>query len=356
MRTFRSSPLPPRERGIELGERFRDEVTGSVAAYRRLFELRAERPFDVDAWSERAWQVICELAPAAAEEIAGIAEGSGRPVREVAAVNARTELLALANPSGSTECSTVVGLPPGRPPVAVQTWDWYERMSHNWLHWTIPHPDGRLVETVTEFGMLAKIGVNGYGVGVLLNMLHHEQDAADLAHARIGYPVHLLSRRILDEARDLDEALRIATGSETTASTSLTLVEGREGGGRTASVELFSGGHGVLEPTDGVLVRTNHFVSDAGSPGCLASTIGPGSHIRRKKLLDAFAGRVPDSADEVVEAMDDHDAVGGICAHPDTTLTEDFWHATLATVSVDTLAGRLDVSAGGPCARPVAAA
>ena len=30
--------------------------------------------------------------------------------------------------------------------------------------------------TVTEFGMLAKIGVNDRGVGVMLNMLHHRND------------------------------------------------------------------------------------------------------------------------------------------------------------------------------------
>ena len=101
----------------------------------------------------------------------------------------------------------------------MQTWDWYDAMGDGWLHWAIPHADGRWVETVTEFGMLAKIGVNGHGVGVMLNMLHHENDEKAAAEERIGYPVHLLSRAILDDAATFDEAREIAS-APTSASTS----------------------------------------------------------------------------------------------------------------------------------------
>src|SRR4051794_34668462 len=122
---FTSSVLGPHERGVELGERFAAQVIETVARYRRLFERRAGSDFDVALSSERAWQAIRPYAPTHAEEIAGIAEGSGVPVEQVAAVNARTEILVAATPTGLTECSTVVSSPAGRPPVAVQTWDWY---------------------------------------------------------------------------------------------------------------------------------------------------------------------------------------------------------------------------------------
>ncbi|MGN6129211.1 MAG: C45 family autoproteolytic acyltransferase/hydrolase [Nocardioidaceae bacterium] len=343
--TFTSSVLPPRERGLELGERFRSEIADTVAAYRRLFTARATGPFDVDRWAERAWEAIRTHAPVHAEEIAGIAEGAGRPVRELAAVNARTELLVAADPTGTGECSTVVALPPGRPAVAMQTWDWYDAMGANWLHWTIPHPDGRRVETVTEFGMLAKIGVNDRGVGVMLNMLHHENDAKAAAEERVGYPVHLLARSILDDASDVADGRRIASAA-TSASTSLTLVDRR---GAAASVELLPGGPGVLEPYDGLLVRTNHFVSDAGRDGCLGAAQGPSSELRRDALLEAFAGRVPSSAEEVRAAMVHHDDEGGVCAHVDEGLDPVLRHRTLATVALDVASGHLDVRPGGPC-------
>ena len=267
--TFTSSVLAPHERGAELGRHFSREIAHTVATYRTLFETRATGPFDVDLWSERAWAAIQRLAPVHAEEIAGIAEGAGLDPRQVASVNARTEILVAANPTGQTECSTVVSLPPGKPPVAVQTWDWYDAMSDGWFAWTIPMPDGRIVQTVTEFGMLAKIGVNDRGVGVMLNMLHHANDADEVAAGEIGHPVHLLSRAILDDASSVADAVAIASAPRTSASTSLTVLDDRGG---AASVELFPGGPGVFEPTDGVLIRTNHFVSDAGRDGCLAPT------------------------------------------------------------------------------------
>lgn len=344
--TFTSSVLPPHERGVELGTRFATEIADTVARYRRLFETRAAGPFDVDLWSERAWATIRRVAPVHAEEIAGIAAGAGLSVEQVASVNARTEILVAANPTGQTECSTVVSLPPGRPPVAVQTWDWYDAMSAGWFTWTIPHPDGRVVQTVTEFGMLAKIGVNDRGVAVMLNMLHHAQDAAAVETEEIGHPVHLLSRAILDDAASAGEAVRTASAARTSASTSLTVVDA-EGG--AVSIELFPGGPGLLEPTDGVLVRTNHFVSEAGRDGCLAGTIGVSTELRRDHLVETFAQEMPRSTQDVVGAMTHHLPDGGVCRHPVTDTDPVLWHRTLATVALDPAGRTLDVRPDGPC-------
>jgi isopenicillin-N N-acyltransferase-like protein len=360
--TFTSSVLPPRERGVELGERFRAEIADTVATYRRLWVTRAGGTFDVDLWAERAWDTIRRVAPVHADEISGIAEGAGRPVEEIAAVNARTELLVAANPTGQNECSSVVSAPPGGTPFAVQTWDWYDAMSDGWFHWRYEQPDGRVVETVTEYGMLGKIGVNGYGVGVMLNMLHHANDADRVAEGTIGYPVHLLSRRIMDEATSFDDAVRIVQ-EPTSASTSLTVVD-RSGAG--ATFELFPRGPGAMdrggpgrldaEPTGGgrLLVRTNHFVSPEGEAGCLASTISDSSATRRAKLLAAFDGTPPATSRDVVAAMTDHEPegeVGGICCHPDRSMDPVLWHRTLATVAIDVASCSLDVRADGPCGR-----
>ena len=349
--TFTSSVLAPHERGIELGARFASEIADTVARYRRLFETLAVGPFDVDLWSARAWRTITELAPVHAEEIAGIAAGSGLSVEQVASVNARTEILVAANPHCLTECSTVVSLPPGRPPVAVQTWDWYDAMSDGWFTWTIPFPDGRVVRTVTEFGMLAKIGVNDRGVGVLLNMLHHVDDAEAVAEGRIGHPVHLLSRAILEDAACTDDAVRIASAAATTASTSLTVVDAAAA---AVSIELFTGGPGLFQPEDGVLVRTNHFVSRAGRDGCLASSIGVSTELRRDHLVDAFARRQPLTAQEVLDAMTHHLPDGGVCRHPVTSTDPVLWHRTLATVVLDVAARTLEVRPDGPCGHRLA--
>ena len=344
--TFTSSVLPPHERGVELGQRFASEIGATVGRYRALFETLGGPDFDVDSWSARAWSTIQRLAPVHAEEIAGIASGAGLDVEQVASVNARTEILVAANPSGQSECSTVVAVPPGGSPVACQTWDWYDAMAPGWFTWTIPHPDGRVVQTVTEYGMLAKIGVNDRGVGVMLNMLHHASDEAAVAGGEIGHPVHLLSRAILDQASSTREAVAIASAPATTASTSLTVVDQS---GDAVLIELFPGGPGLLEPTDGLLVRTNHFVSEAGAPGCLASSIGVSTEVRRDHLVATLTARPPESVGEVYDAMTHHVEDGGVCRHPLTDTDPLLWHRTLATVGVDVVARRLDVHEHGPC-------
>ncbi len=63
----------------------------------------------------------------------------------------------------------------------------------------IEHPDGQVVRTLTEYGIVGKLGVSRRGLGLLLNILHHEGDGRG-----IGVPVHVVARRVLDEARDLD--------------------------------------------------------------------------------------------------------------------------------------------------------
>ncbi|CAA9340796.1 MAG: hypothetical protein AVDCRST_MAG72-785 [uncultured Nocardioidaceae bacterium] len=357
VRSFTSSALRPYERGAEFGSHHTDEIARNVAAYRRLFAARATGRFDVEEWARHAWHAIGSQAPWAVEEITGIAHGAGVPVHEIAALNARTELLAIANPTGVLECSTVVSLPPDGSPVACQTWDWYQAMADGWLVWTIPLPDGGEITTLTEHGVLGKIGVGAGGVGVLFNKLHHVADAGGTGGAggaaeQLGYPLHLLCRRILETAADTAAAVEMARRVRVSASSAVTVVDTA---GRAVSLELFPGGTGIAEPIDGLLVRTNHFIAAEGRAGCLAHTIGEGSEIRRRTLLSELAGSPPGSSGPVLEAMHDHADVGGVCAHPDPALEPVLQHATLATVVIDVESRSLRVTPWGPCARHEAA-
>jgi hypothetical protein len=131
----------------------------------------------------------------------------------------------------------------------------------------------------------------------------------------------------------------------------LTVVDDR---GAAASIELFPAGPGLLWPTDGVLVRTNHFVSEEGRTGCLAATIGVSTELRRDHLVAAFAGRMPQTTQDVYDAMTHHHADGGVCRHPLTDTDPVLWHRTLATVAIDVAARTLEVHENGPCGHRLA--
>jgi isopenicillin-N N-acyltransferase-like protein len=347
--TFATVATEPYARGCELGSAMGDRIAATVASYRRLWEW-FDPELDVTYWGGRAWASIGEVAPTAADEIAGIAAGSGLRVEEVAALNARTEMLALAAPDSSvTECSTVVSSAPGRPPIAAQTWDWYPQMGDNWFVWSLTTSGGRRVTTLTEYGVLAKIGVNEAGFGVMLNMLHHVADDQSALgdQGRIGYPVHVLLRTLLEECATVDEARDLVGALSFSASSAVTVVDR---GGDAASLETFPEGVGEVKPEGGLLVRTNHFLSAEGEPGCEAGQLDDNSWVRRDHLVASLCEPAPASAADVRAAMTHHDPAGPVCRHalhpdhPDLIDT-----ATLATVTLDVERGELAVLRGGPC-------
>ncbi len=347
--TFASGTTDRYERGAELGTALSEQVRSTVASYRRLWEW-LDPAFDITWWGSRALPSVRSLAPGAADEIAGIADGAGLPVEHVAALNARTEVLAgIAPRIAATECSTVVATPSGRTPIAAQTWDWYPQMRDGWFVWSFETAEGRRVTTLTEYGVLAKIGVNDTGLGVMLNMLHHEADD-QLAlgdQARVGFPVHVMLRTLLESCGTVDEARDLVRGSMFTASSALTVVDK---GGDAASLETFPRGVGEVKPDDSLLVRTNHFVSAEGEPGCLAGQLDDNSWVRRDHLLETLSQHPPTSGDDVLAAMTHHVEAGPVCRHAvDADSPEYLETATLATAILELDAGRLSVLRGGPC-------
>jgi isopenicillin-N N-acyltransferase like protein len=354
-RLFRSTATDPFDRGAEFGGAHATQVARSVAAYQQLFDAAADEPVDLTRWGATAFDVITEHAPLLADEIAGIAHGAGLPITSVAAINARTEVLAaIGRPTGGPlphECSTVVRLRPGQTPVSVQAWDWYAELADLWLVWEIPHADGGLTTTVTEYGVVGKIGVNDRGLGIHFNILHHRDDGAG-----IGVPVHVLARAILDEARDLNQGLTRAAQAPVSASTSLTLIAAGGGESTAVSVELNPVGVGYALPDpDGLLVHTNHFLS---SPANLHDTElrnGPDTVVRYDMLRRALAGRTEIGTADALAALSSHLLGGGAtCCHVDPSLPPAARFQTLATVVLDVAAGTLAAHPGGACTAPAA--
>ena len=100
-----------------------------------------------------------------------------------------------------------------------------------------------------------------------------------------------------------------------------------------------------------MLVRTNHFVSDGGRDGCLASTISTSTEVRRAHLVETFADRMPLTPHRRGRGDDPPRRRGWRVPAPDTGTDPVLWHRTLATVAIDAAARTLDVRPDGPCGR-----
>lgn len=344
------------DRGRALGQAQRERIESVVGIYRRLFEANAGLDdASVRRLGDQALEQTAACAPDLLDEMEGIAQGSGVDRSLVGALNARTELLAAAGAAG--ECSTVAVLGTitrnGRP-FGLQTWDWHEELAGGWMIWEIEHADGRRVRTLTEAGIVGKIGVSSAGVGVHLNILGHAGDGPPL-----GIPVHVMCRRVLDEADGAVSALELLAAPTMSSSSAVTIVADDSEGGVACSVELSPAGPAFVTPDiRGVLVRTNHFLAEPGRNADSMLREGPDSVLRLDHAQRRMAALADGEIDptSVLEAMTSHrGGSGAICRHPPKGAGfGDRW-TTLATIVIEPAAGEMRVLRGGPCSHSASA-
>jgi isopenicillin-N N-acyltransferase-like protein len=339
--THTSTRIDPHARGREFGARWPAEIAATFHGYAELFDAHGATAARVRAHAEEALRSTEEWAPALAAEMAGIAAGADLPEWQVGAVNARTEILAALGAVGEGECSTAVVLPGGgAPPRTVQTWDWHPHLREVPVLWAYEPRAGRTVRTFTEFGVLAKIGVNSAGLGVHFNLLRHASDSAE-----IGVPVHLVARRILDEATTVEEAVDLARSARASASTAVTVVTADA----AATLELCPAGVAVV-PADEVLLHTNHFLDPALAAGERLAVERPLTHDRLAHLHDHVDGlAAPDVTARVGPLLSHGPDRAPVCAHPDPAAALHERWETVATISLDLEATALLVHEGGPC-------
>ncbi|WP_111720241.1 C45 family peptidase [Homoserinimonas sp. OAct 916] len=335
----------PFERGQQRGAAIRGTLREGINVYLDLFETVGVDRETVRRQAENAVSVTEGWHAPLAEEMRGTAEGAGLEVWQIAALNARTEILSGATRGDSTgsdvtrpgECSTIVSTV--QSPVGVQTWDWHEELADCW-HLQSVRGTPRAFVGLTEHGILGKIGINDAGVGVMLNILGHRSDRVE------GVPVHLLCARVLAEASSLAEAIDILRSAPVTTSSTISVVSPEE----AAMVELSPDGSAVLRPRDGVLLHTNHFLDARLAAGEKPGMYEPDSQHR----LDVLAARVASATMPVATAelvpylLSAPGDVAQLCCVPAPgAVFGDRW-ATLATIELDAEAHAMTVTAGSP--------
>jgi isopenicillin-N N-acyltransferase-like protein len=344
---FRSGILDAYARGQEFGATFADKIKANVEAYCGMFDRLSGGTFDIAEAGSAALTATQGFAQPLYDEMLGMAEGAGIDASLIGALNARTEVLAAIRAKTRGECSAVIHLPADLDaPVAVQTWDWYHMFRESWLVWEIPLADGTMTKTMTEYGIVGKSGLNTRGIGVLFTILHHTTDGA-----RIGVPVHVVSRWMLDTAANIYRAGQILGSADVSASSSLNLVAYENGIGKAMSVEMHPGGPSFILPdAAGFIIHTNHFLA----PGPAAHDTEPKSFpdtLLRHDLLRRHLGRFErPSADDVLSVMKSHEGgEGAVCCHPEPGEDPATSYETLSTVILDVKNGVLEVLKGGPC-------
>jgi len=295
-----------RERGIAFGRANAEAVRHTVEVYRRL-------GCDLSAGGR------VRVSDDEHEEVFGIALGAGVDGRELLAVNARTELMASRD-----ECSVA-----GVGGILAQNWDWHPDLQESTLMWVVRDGD-RWFATLTEAGILAKIGMNDAGLGVCLNLLQCSEDGG-----LDGVPIHVLLRRVLSSCASVEEAVELLTGARVSASSAITVAVP----GEVATVEVSPGGANVVRGG----MHTNHFLAPPPAGRDLGLDESDSTELRLEVIREQ----------PLLDALRSHEGhPKGVCRHVDESEPWEERTATLASVIMDLAAGRMHVAEGQPCTAP----
>jgi isopenicillin-N N-acyltransferase-like protein len=348
-------------------------IRHSIASYARLFAYELGRDWrQMQAAALSFIPVLERHAPDILLEIEGIADGAGREPAEILALNVRTELLAgsrrtavhpdypaalernrQGNVPISGECTTVAAVhsaTAGDKAFLAQTWDWYGEQRAACILLRIEAPGEPAILTMTEAGIVAKIGLNSAGIGVTLNILYSNQDGE-----MPGMPVHVLLRRIL-QGSNVDDALERAHAARAGASSCVTVVSAE---GDAMSLEVTPQGVGILRARDGMLVHTNHcLVPDIAreqlppTPAGLASTTA--HYGRATELLKAAQGTIDQNT--LIDVLCDHEqAPSCICRHPQPEIPAAEQAESVTGIVMDLQERTMYVAPGIPCQVPFTA-
>ena len=339
------------QRGLIYGRQAQSRIQHSVVTYARLF---AACGIDWASACERGLRfesVITQVDADLMDELRGMAEGSGQTLGSLMALNCRTEILPptfftdepqLAH--AALAANHAAGLPDWLAQAAwdgalqdgectamgvtaaasqsgqawlAQNWDWMGRQREALVVLHTQGPSGQSITTLTEAGMLAKIGINQSGFAIGLNILRSVRDGS-----RLGVPVHVLLRHLLDcrsvaHARERLQALQTDLGLGFGAASNVPCADAQ---GEAVCFEVSPAGWAELAPTDGVVVHTNHFVCETLVGEQAPVGAGLSSH-SRLATAGQYGLQTPiGQADLERFLRDESDGFLSICRSPDPSV------------------------------------
>jgi isopenicillin-N N-acyltransferase-like protein len=348
----------PRERGFSYGRQAKERVRRSVRSYRTVFQSLAGMDWhDVRREAQRYRRPIVAVWPEYFAEIEGIAEGGGLDVLDVLAINVRTEIMFTAKarqlgklrrrPSECTALSVLPRLSASGHTLLAQNWDWLPHCSATVVVLEADQADGPNFVTVVEAGLLAKCGMNAFGLGVVTNALVTDGDVGSP-----GLPYHVLLRAILDASTASDALSALMAGPRSSSANYLIA----HADGIAIDVEAAPGDFSDLHltyPAGGLVSHTNHFTTGRQRQTDLSLLVMPDSLLRLQRIVGAVSSVPNVDIEDLGRAFSDHANYPlSVCAHPDERLPEHDRGMTIASVVMDLATREMWLADGNPCSTP----
>ena len=250
----------PLKRGLQYGEQAKQRISASIDIYSdslRDLGLGKDKILEL---ANSFLPMIIDWAPDLIEEMKGIAKGASVNLGEIMLINARTEILKLAEQNepfvdtSSDGCTSALIMPKLSETGQIihgQNWDWKQECIDNCIVLRILRNDGPDLLTFTEAGALARSGLNSMGISITANYLN-----CDLDYRNLGIPLPFIRRRAL-ECTYYSDAIRFVATTKKSGANNM-IIASSEGMGinfECAPDESFA----ILPDENGLIVHANHW-------------------------------------------------------------------------------------------------
>jgi isopenicillin-N N-acyltransferase like protein len=334
----------PGEIGRQYGSFCRDRIQKNIDLYFRIFKHYANLEKDQAVRLAGLFiPVIQTFDRDLLEEMVGIGEGAKVKFEEILAINVRTELMYPDQLAGKSECTALAALPEATASgymLLAQNWDWKPHLLETTVLLRIEQEKKPTVLTLTEAGIVGKIGCNSTGLGACLNILKSPL-------AEVGVPIHILMRGILNCERFGDAIGKIVSLNR--GSSNNCLIAHRDGA--VLDFEMAPKDLDFLYPENGVLVHTNNFISPRLRPLDTGLSQFPDTLLRYGRAyqkIQSRTGRI--GVADLKEILADHfNHPDAICRHPDLRDPELERVQTVASVIMNLTRREMHIAQGPPC-------
>lgn len=250
------------------------------------------------------------------EELQGISEGAGINFEDIMLLNCRTELQKMKTGKGVDEACTAIAVmgdvSENGCTYIGQNWDNFYACKKTLIAHLIIQKNGKpSIFYVGEAGIISRMGMNSAGIGGCVTSLSSNGPVC-----QEGIPLQFVLRGVMDSPT-LSEAIDAVVRMPNGAVNNLMIASKN---GDVIDLELDHDNCQYVEPADGIMVHTNHYIHP-NRPHYPYSCIYTGSSIVRKIRSEKILRKVKEekgkiNGQDIKAVFSDHgDYPYSICVH-----------------------------------------
>lgn len=337
------------EIGFQHGQKAKKQIDVVVGIYKDMFYEYSHITWDMAKKIALTFEDSIRAFHADyIEEIKGIADGSGYEYAEILAMNVRSELVFQGTHLTSDGCTSMVVTADHTDKAGTylgQNWDWKVKTLEGAILLKIKKEGVPAIATMTEAGIIGKIGMNENGIGVCFNALSVDDTPT-------GVPIHIILRNIMEQ-KTLVEAMQVVTNTQIGCPANILVASSTEALDFEVEIDDFE----TIYPTDGIITHTNHYTTirlPRMGRRDMARRKFPDTFIRKgcaDKLIRSV--KRPITIEDMKMVFTSHcDRSCAICHHEEENRESSGGIGTVFSIIMDLQNREFYVSFGQPCEHP----